>query len=123
LQDVGKFDEQHFAVAYNDVDFCLRAAARGLRTVWTPFATLIHHESASRGSDETPANRERFDKEKQMLRTRHQTQSFNDPYFSPWFTRDRSSPGLVLHDQLPSSRRGSLLHVPRDPTNTDVITS
>lgn len=106
LQRVGKFDEHLFAVAYNDIDFCLRAASSGFRTVWTPFAALIHHESASRGSDELPANRQRFAREKQMLRTRHHTYNFNDPYFSPWFTRDRSEPGLALHERLPDPRPG-----------------
>ena len=106
LQAVGSFDETNFAVAYNDVDFCLRAAALGFRTVWTPFACLIHHESATRGSDETPANRERFSKEKRLLRALHHTSLFEDPFYNPWFTRDRAVPGLLLPDQLPSPRPG-----------------
>jgi O-antigen biosynthesis protein len=48
----GDFDEKTFAIAYNDIDYCLRAGEYSCRTVWTPFATLLHHESASRGSDE-----------------------------------------------------------------------
>ncbi len=59
LDAVGAFDEEAFKVAYNDVDYCLRARKAGFRVVFTPFATLIHHESASRGSDETPENRAR----------------------------------------------------------------
>ena len=121
LQQVGPLDEANFAIAYNDIDFCLRAMQLGYRTIWTPFATLIHHGSASRGSDETAANRERFDREKLALRTRHQTQTFHDPFYTPWFTRDRAEPGLVLHDQLPRPRPG-----PRrrsDQAKTDVTTS
>jgi O-antigen biosynthesis protein len=101
---VGLFDASRFAVAYNDVDYCLRAQSMGFHTVWTPFATLIHHESASRGSDEAIQNRERFANEKRELRTRHATATFTDPASSPWYTLDRSDPGLVLLNSLPVAR-------------------
>jgi len=104
LTKVGNFDEDTFAVAYNDIDFCLRAAADGFRIVWTPFSTLIHHESASRGSDETTANRERFQRDKSNLRRRHDTGSFEDRAFSPWYTRDRAVPTPTLLDELPKAR-------------------
>ncbi len=104
LDAVGAFDEEAFAVAYNDVDYCLRAVKQGYRIVWTPFATLIHHESASRGSDELPANRARFAREKVALRERHGTDKFSDPAFSPWFDRGHSEPRLILLDRLPEAR-------------------
>jgi len=104
LDAVGLFDEAAFAIAYNDIDYCLRAAKLGFRIVWTPFATLIHHESVSRGSDETPANMERFGREKAALRQRHGTDKFEDPAFSPWFSRHHSEPRLVLLDRIPESR-------------------
>jgi GT2 family glycosyltransferase len=104
LGKVGSFDERDFAVAYNDIDFCLRAVTAGFRVVWTPFATLIHHESASRGSDEAPANRDRFERDKASLRRRHATDSFEDRAFSPWYTRDRAEPSAVLLDRLPKAR-------------------
>jgi O-antigen biosynthesis protein len=104
LAKVGQFDEQEFAVAYNDIDFCLRAVSEGFRVVWTPFATLIHHESASRGSDETAANRNRFKLEKDNLRQRHGTGTFDDRAFSPWYTRDRPEPAALLLDQIPKAR-------------------
>src|SRR5579872_1562736 len=47
-QEVGGFDEG-LAVAFNDVDFCLKIRQRGYRIVWTPYSVLYHHESASRG--------------------------------------------------------------------------
>lgn len=101
---VGPFDEELFAIAYNDVDFCLRARACGFRAVWTPFATLIHHESASRGSDVLPGTIERFRREQQNLRARHGTQGFSDPASNPWYTRDRSVPLLRGLDELPDAR-------------------
>lgn len=104
LGKVGSFDETEFAVAYNDIDFCLRAVAAGFRVVWTPFATLTHHESASRGSDEAPANRERFERDQASLRRRHNTAAFEDRAFSPWYTRDRAEPSALLLDRLPKAR-------------------
>jgi GT2 family glycosyltransferase len=52
-QEVGGMDEEHFAVAFNDVDLCLRLGERGYRVVWTPFAELFHLESKSRGTADT----------------------------------------------------------------------
>lgn len=101
---VGELDERHFAVAYNDVDYCLRAAEKGFRTVWTPFATLIHHESVSRGSDESAKNRERFAREKAALRELHGTSTMDDPSINPWYARSGSSPGLALLSVLPPPR-------------------
>lgn len=104
LDATGRFDEEEFAIAYNDIDFCLRAGQRGYRVVWTPFATLVHHESASRGSDDTPQNIARFKREQGRLDARHFTKEFDDPAFNPWYTRDRSVPGIVLLDHLPKAR-------------------
>lgn len=47
---VGGFDELYH-VAYSDVELCLRVQSAGYRNVFTPFATLVHHESATRGRD------------------------------------------------------------------------
>jgi O-antigen biosynthesis protein len=101
---VGGFDEKDFGVAYNDIDFCLRAAAAGYRVVWTPFATLVHHESATRGSDESKANRDRFARDKEMLRRRHHTRSYEDRAFNPWYNRDYSELRLALLAELPKAR-------------------
>jgi GT2 family glycosyltransferase len=104
LDTIGSFDETEFAIAYNDVDFCLRAVAKGFRVVWTPFATLNHHESATRGSDENRANRARFQRDKEKLRRRHNTETFSDRAFSPWYSRDRSDAEPILLLRLPEAR-------------------
>lgn len=52
-RQLGGFDEADFQVAYNDVDYCLRAARAGFRTVYSPQATLTHLGSASRGRSYT----------------------------------------------------------------------
>lgn len=57
---VGGFNEDQLAVAYNDVDLCLRAEELGFRTVCTPRATMIHHESMTRKlTDQHDLKRER----------------------------------------------------------------
>jgi GT2 family glycosyltransferase len=101
---LGGFDQDAFPIAYNDVDFCLRAKTAGFRTVWTPFAQLIHHESASRGSDEVGTNNERFRLETARLQERHGTQTCIDDAYSPFYDRRYSTPHLVLPKALPELR-------------------
>ena len=101
---VGEFDEQTFAIAYNDIDFCLRAGRAGFRVVWTPFATLRHHELATRGSDETKENIERFNREKEALRRKYSLSEYVDPAYSPYYSRADSRSGYVLPTTLPGPR-------------------
>ena len=88
--EVGGLDEQ-FAVAFNDVDFCLRVRDAGYRIAWTPYAELNHYESKSRGGDEKdPAKAARFAAEQQRLYTVHGKENIlDDPYYNPNLTRDR----------------------------------
>ena len=88
--EVGGLDEQ-FAVALNDVDFCLRVRDAGYRIAWTPYAELTHYESKSRGGDEKdPAKAARFAAEQQRLYTIHGKENIlDDPYYNPNLTRDR----------------------------------
>lgn len=53
--ELGGFDEESFGVAYNDVDFCIRLRRTGGRIVVAPRAKLFHHEGASRGHVDNPA--------------------------------------------------------------------
>lgn len=69
FEAVGGLDEK-LVVAFNDVDFCLRVQAYGLRNVWTPFAEMVHHESASRGDENTPEKQARFTAEMQYVQAR-----------------------------------------------------
>ena len=87
---VGGLDER-FAVAFNDVDFCLRARDAGFRILWTPYAWLYHHESKSRGADDAdPAKARRFAAEQQRLYDRHGRENIlDDPYYNPSLTQDR----------------------------------
>ena len=88
FDQVGGFDEG-FAVAFNDVDFCLRVRAAGYLNVWTPHAELTHHESVSRGRDLSPAKSMRFADEYAKMQRRWGKALLNDPYYSPHLTYDR----------------------------------
>ncbi|WP_353982232.1 glycosyltransferase family 2 protein [Salinicola endophyticus] len=83
---VGGLDAAHLAVAFNDVDFCLRVRDAGYRNLWTPFAELYHHESVSRGSDDTQAKRARAASEAQYMRRRWGASLFTDPAYHPHLT-------------------------------------
>jgi GT2 family glycosyltransferase len=85
--DVGGLDEEAFAVAFNDVDFCLRLGRQGLRNVFVAESLLIHHESVSRGKDHSPANLARFTGELTRFRERWASEDFRDPHYSPLFSR------------------------------------
>lgn len=80
---IGGFDEANLAVNYNDVDLCLRLAESGLRNVWTPHARLWHHESASRGADDTPVKHTRALGEIAYMHRRWGGLLANDPAYNP----------------------------------------
>ncbi|WP_169833131.1 glycosyltransferase family 2 protein [Sphingomonas panacis] len=94
---VGGFDEDNFAVAFNDVDFCLRLDQHGYRNVYVAQARLVHHESQSRGLDDTPQKSARFLQELGALRQRWNTDTYRDARFSPLFSR--TSEACVLEFQ------------------------
>ena len=83
FEAVGGLNEQDLAVAYNDVDFCLRVLEVGYRNVWTPFAELYHHESASRGYEDTPEKQQRFSKEVAYMHQRWDKLLKTDPAYNP----------------------------------------
>ena len=80
--EVGGLDEQ-LAVAFNDIDFCLRLRATGYRNIWTPFAELIHHESASRGPEDSPEKIARFQREVRFMHDRWGDVLASDPHYNP----------------------------------------
>lgn len=91
--EVGGLDEG-LAVAFNDVDFCLRVREAGHANVITPDAVLFHHESASRGQDADPVRRERFEREVQFMQDRWGTKLQADPHYSPHLTLTRENFGV-----------------------------
>ena len=92
---LGGLDEA-FAVALNDVDFCLRIRDKGYLNVFTPFAELYHFESASRGSDAADSQKAaRYEEESALFRGRwKELLAKGDPYYNPNFSLDRSDYSL-----------------------------
>ena len=75
--------DESLRIAFNDIDFCLRVAARGYRNVWTPFAELYHHESASRGYEDSPEKVARFYREIDRMKERWGDALECDPAYNP----------------------------------------
>jgi len=92
---LGGLDED-FAVALNDVDFCLRIRQQGYLNVFTPFAELYHFESASRGSDVVDeAKAKRYEEESARFREKwKEVLAKGDPYYNPNFSLDYSDYSL-----------------------------
>ncbi len=80
------FNETELKVEFNDVDFCLRLRQAGFRNVWTPYSELLHHESGTRGTDNTPAKRKRHAAEIDYLIRRWGDVLLFDPAYSPNLT-------------------------------------
>lgn len=78
----GGFEEK-LAVAFNDVDFCLKAGRAGYLVVYDPYAELYHHESKTRGSEDTKEKVQRFQREIEYMRS-HWTELLKkgDPYYN-----------------------------------------
>lgn len=85
FDEVGGLDEG-LRVAFNDIDFCLRVREAGYRNLWTPHAELYHHESASRGAEDTPEKIERFKGEVEFMYARWGTALLRDPAYNPNLT-------------------------------------
>lgn len=89
FQDVGGFDETALAVAFNDIDLCLKIRGAGYRVIWTPDFLAEHHESLSRGSDDRPVAERRFFHERETMVERYGDLLKQDPFYSPHFALDR----------------------------------
>lgn len=97
--ELGGLSEE-FAVALNDVDFCLRLRELGYLNVFNPYCELYHFESLSRGSDIIDAKDEkavRYEAECEVFRTKWKKQlEEGDPYYNPNFSLDHSDYSLKL---------------------------
>ena len=85
---VGGFEEA-LAGNYNDVDFCFKLLEKGYRNVYLPHVKLYHHESKSRGMEDTLEKKSRFQQEFAHIRRKWTALIDNDPCYSPHLTRDR----------------------------------
>jgi GT2 family glycosyltransferase len=87
--EVGGLDELNLKVAFNDVDFCLRVKEAGYKNIWTPHAQLYHHESATRGAEDSAEKKLRFQAEVEYMKERWSVfLRDGDPAYSPNLTLD-----------------------------------
>lgn len=86
---VGGLNEKDLKVAFNDVDFCLKVRQAGYRNLWTPYAELYHHESISRGHEDTKEKKDRFKTEVNYMVTIWGGILTQDPFYNPHLTTEK----------------------------------
>ncbi len=94
--EVGGLDEENLTVALNDVDLCLRVRRAGYRNLFTPYAELYHHESVSRGYEDTTEKQARFALEIQHLKNTWGESLLHDPAYNPNLTLHSEDCGLAF---------------------------
>ena len=83
-KQVGGLDEDNLAVAYNDIDLCLKLMDAGYTNLFTPHAKATHHESISRGYEDTDEKMQRLLKEQRFFLNKWADFLENgDPYYNP----------------------------------------
>jgi GT2 family glycosyltransferase len=107
---VNGLDEIAFKVAFNDVDFCLKVLGLGRRNLYCAEAELFHHESVSRGFDDTVEKKTRFDSELAVLRERWGVYIERDPSYNPNLTLRRENFSIKEESEVGFS---SLKHIKR----------
>jgi GT2 family glycosyltransferase len=107
-RQVGGFDES-LAVTFNDVDLCLRIRQLDKLIVWTPYSRLWHHESLTRGSDDTPDKMIRAMREARVFREKWaQFLAEGDPYYNPNLGTDGNIYAPDPHTTRKSRARSSI---------------
>ncbi len=92
--------DESFKVAFNDVDFCMRIRKAGYLIVWTPYAELYHYESESRGQEDTPEKKKRFNGEMLRFKARWgDALEKGDPYYNPNLSLVREDFSLRKYDR------------------------
>lgn len=83
FEELKGFEENNLAIAFNDVDLCLRAYKKGYRILWTPYAELYHHESLTRGRAQTEEEKAQEKKEVIYMVKYWSDLLQNDPFYNP----------------------------------------
>ena len=100
---LGGLNADSLKIACNDVDYCLRVWDSGKQVVFTPYAKLIHHESKSRGYEDTPEKIARFSKEVEYMWSKWSSVMSSDPFYNPNLTLSSES------GEIAESPSGSVL--------------
>lgn len=98
FRQVGGFTEE-LAIAFNDIDYCMKVRAVGFLVVYAPYALMYHYESKSRGLEDTPEKEARFNREIAIFARRWpDILAKGDPYYNPNLTLRKSN--FALRDLL-----------------------
>ena len=96
FNEVKGFNEEDLTVAFNDVDLCLKIQAKGYRNLWTPYVEMIHHESISRGLEDTPKKKLREAKEIAYMQSKWHLNTKVDPAYSSWLTQEKEDFSFIM---------------------------
>jgi len=94
--EVGGLDQENLAIAFNDVDFCLKIREVGYDIVYTPYAELYHHESKSRGYEDSPEKQARFKREMRHMHEKWNDTLNTDPFYNPNLTYESENFSFTL---------------------------
>jgi glycosyltransferase involved in cell wall biosynthesis len=107
--EVGGLNEKDLSIAFNDVDLCCKLIKAGYRNLWTPYAEFYHHESATRGVEDTPEKKARFQAEIDYMMNTWGELLMSDPAYNPNLT-------LVGEDFSPAylsrAKKSWMAHLP-----------
>ncbi|CAA6825367.1 MAG: Glycosyl transferase, group 2 family protein [uncultured Sulfurovum sp.] len=98
FKEVGGFEET-LEVAFNDIDLSLKVLEKGYRNLWTPYAQLIHHESKSRGLENTPEKKARFDREILFMKEKWGVKLLEDKCYNPNLTLEHEDFSLKIEER------------------------
>ena len=96
FHEVGGFAEKTFAVAFNDIDLCLKIREKGYRVIYTPHALLYHHEAFSKtAKDLIPDSNE-----VKAMQTKWRAVIEADPYYNANLTRSAEDYSLARKTEI-----------------------
>jgi glycosyltransferase involved in cell wall biosynthesis len=98
FDEVSGFEEE-LEIAYNDVDLSLKVLRKGYRNLWTPYAQLIHHESKSRGQEDTIEKRKRFEKEQRFMKKKWGKELLLDKCYNENLTLEDENFSLKIEEK------------------------
>jgi glycosyltransferase involved in cell wall biosynthesis len=107
FEKVGGFNEYELKVAFNDIDLCLKIHAAGYRNLWTPYAVLYHHESATRGAADTASKSRHATREMEYIRKQWNSLLLADPAYNPNLTLDAGFSGLAFPPRVKRAWQGT----------------
>lgn len=99
-RELGGLDAEHLAVAFNDVDYCLRVREARQKVILVPDALLYHYESVSRGGKKDPEKKKRMKKEVAYMHRRWQKQIAQDPFYHPDMNKKKADFTLAARNRF-----------------------